>query len=64
MSIISEKKTCQKLNTLVCLAIFMNVDKKRTIMKAFIESQFGYCPLFWMFESRNLNNKINRIIEH
>ena len=32
-------------------------------MKAFIESQFGYCPLVWMFHSRNLNNKINRIHE-
>ena len=33
------------------------------IMKAFIESQFGYCPLVWMFHSRSLNNKINRIHE-
>ena len=32
-------------------------------MKAFIESQFGYCPLVWMFHSRSLNNKINRIHE-
>ena len=45
------KKTCQKLHALVCLAPFMNVDKKRMIMKAFIESQFGYCPLVWMFHS-------------
>ena len=41
----------------------MNVDKKRVIMKAFTESQFGYCPLVWMFHSRSLNNKINRIHE-
>ena len=32
-------------------------------MKAFIESQFSYCPLIWMFHSRNLNNKINKIHE-
>ena len=32
-------------------------------MKAFITSQFSYCPLIWMFHSRNLNNKINRIHE-
>ena len=30
---------------------------------SFIESQFGYCPLIWMFHSRGLNNKINRIHE-
>ena len=57
------KKTCQKLNALLRLALFMNVDKKGMIMKAFIESQFGYCPLVWMFHSRSLNNKINRIHE-
>ena len=55
------EKSCQKLNALVRLAPFMNVDKKCIIMKAFIESQFGYCPLVWMFHSRSLNNKINRI---
>ena len=32
-------------------------------MKAFVESQFGYCLLIWMFHSRGLNNKINRIHE-
>ena len=32
-------------------------------MKAFITSQVSYCPLIWMFHSRNLNNKINRIHE-
>ena len=45
------KKACQKLNALVRLAPFMNVDKKRMIMKAFIESQFGCFPLVWMFHS-------------
>ena len=57
------KKACQKLHALVRLAPFMNVEKKRMIMKAFIESQFGYCPLVWMFHSRSLNKKINQIHE-
>ena len=29
-------------------------------MKAFFSSQFGYCPLVWMFHNRRHNNKINR----
>ena len=33
------------------------------VMKAFIESQFNYWPLIWMFHSRTLNNKINRLHE-
>ena len=57
------KKACQKLNALSRLAPFMNLDKRIIIMKAFIESQFGYCPLAGMFHSRSLNNKINRIHE-
>ena len=32
-------------------------------MKAFIEYQFNYCPLIWMFHSRIMSNKINRIHE-
>ena len=41
----------------------MNIIKRRTIMNAFITSQFGYCPLVWMFHSRKLNNRINKIHE-
>ena len=32
-------------------------------MKAFIDFHFNYCPLTWMFHSRILNNKIDRIFE-
>ena len=32
-------------------------------MKAFIESQPGYCPLIWMFHRRGVNNKINHLFE-
>ena len=41
----------------------MSLEKRRKLMKAFIESQFNYCPLIWMLHSRTLNNKINRIHE-
>ena len=29
----------------------------------FVQSQFGYCPLLWMFHSSTLNNRINKIQE-
>ena len=32
-------------------------------MDAFFKSQFSHCPLSWMFNSRALNNKINRLYE-
>ena len=42
---------------------FMDLAKRKTLMKAFITSQFNYCPLVWMFHSRQLNNLINKIHE-
>ena len=57
------KKASQKLYALARVAPFMDLRQRRNIMKAFVESQFGYCPLIWMFHSRGLNNKINRIHE-
>ena len=41
----------------------LSFDKKRIVLKAFVESQFSYCPLVWMFHSRELNTKINRLHE-
>ena len=32
-------------------------------MKAFIASEFGYCPLVLMFYSRKLNGRINKLHE-
>ena len=39
----------------------MNIDQRKRIMRAFIRSQFGYCPLVWFFYSRKINNRMNRI---
>ena len=32
-------------------------------MRAFVNSQFNYCPLIWMFHNRTLNNKVNKLHE-
>ena len=57
------KKVSKKLHALRRVSHYMSKDKLRIIMKAFIESQFGYCPLVWMFHSRKLNNRINALHE-
>ena len=59
----SHKKASQKLNALARIAPYMCLEKRKTVMKAYIASQFGYCPLVWMFHSRSLNNKINSLHE-
>ena len=54
-------KASQKLHALSRVANFMSEKQRQIVMKAFVLSQFGYCPLVWMFHSRKLNNRINRI---
>ena len=56
-------KVSIKLHALARISKLMSQDKLRLLMKAFIESQFSYCPLVWMFYSRTLNNRINRLHE-
>ena len=55
------KKASQKLNALTRVAHYTNRAQRRSIMKAFICSQFEYCPLVWMFHSRKINNRINSL---
>ena len=39
------KKASQKLHALARVSGYMNLAQRRTIMKSFINCQFGYCPL-------------------
>ena len=57
------RKTSAKVTALARLAKLLPLAKKRTLMNSFIESQFSHCPLVWMFWSRTVEKKINRIHE-
>ena len=57
------KKASQKLHALARVVNFMDLAKRKSLMKAFITSQFNYCPLIWMFHGRQLNNRMNKIQE-
>ena len=57
------EKASQKLNTRARIAAHMSIQKRRTIMKSFLTSQFGHCLLTWMFHNKHLDNKINSIHE-
>ena len=56
-------KASAKLHALARISNLMKPNKLKILMKAFFESQFSYCPLLWMFHSRALNNRINRLHE-
>ena len=57
------KKGNQKLHALARCAKYMSTEKRRTLFKAFVASQFNYYPLVSMFHTKELNNRINSLHE-
>ena len=55
------KNAGTKVTAMARLARVTPAGKKKILMKSFIESQFAYCSLTWMFCNRELNDKINRV---
>ena len=56
-------KAGKKLSALIRLCRYYSQDQRRLCMKSFIESQFSYSPMVWMFHDRGMNNKINKLHE-
>ena len=57
------KKAGKKIKALARVCKYLSLERRRTLMKAFIESQFAYCPLIWMFCQRSSNTRINHLRE-
>ena len=57
------KKASTKLSALGRISYYMDPIKRWLLMNAFFTSQFNYWPFTWIFHSRRLNNKINRLHE-
>ena len=56
-------KANRKINALSRVVPYISLSRKKILMNSFFNSQFSYCPLIWMFHSRIMNNKINRLHE-
>ena len=50
-----------KLHALQRIRRYLSVDKAKLLANAFIDSQFNYAPLIWMFAGKTLINKICKI---
>ena len=57
------KKASGKVSALARMVKIIPFQKKRILMKTFIESQFNNCPLIWMFCTAKMNRRINHIHE-
>ena len=57
------RKANRKLNALTRVTSYIDLQKRRILINAFFNFQFNYCRVIWMFHSRALNSKINRLHE-
>ena len=57
----SYKKAGKKLNALARLCNLTSFDKRRSLMKAYVFSQFSFSPLVGMFVDRTINAKIDAL---
>ena len=57
------RKAGQKLSALLRISPYLDQRKKVLLYKSMIKSQFNYCPLVWMFCSRQSNNITNKVHE-
>ena len=55
------KKACQKVHVLARITPYMYISKRKLLMNAFFKAHFSYSPLVWVYHSRSMNNKINRL---
>ena len=53
------KNTGKKLSASARLLNFLSLEQRKLLMKTFIESEFSYCPLTWVFCGRKTNTRIN-----
>ena len=56
-------KQIENCTALTRIFYFLTFNQKRTLIKAFFESQFNYCSLTWMFHRRKSNHNINLLRE-
>ena len=56
-------KANSKLSALSQLARYLSMKQKKLLYMSFIDAQFKYCPITWIFFSRSCDNKINKLHE-
>ena len=56
------RKASYKLHALERIRRYLSVDKVRLLANAFIDSQFNYAPLIWMFAGKTLISKTPQVV--
>ena len=54
------KKVANKVNALTRVTPYLSYNQRRLIYSSFFPGQLSYCPLIWIFYSRQSNHLINK----
>ena len=54
-------KANNKVSAMMRLRHLLSTEQKLTLFNSFVSSQFGYCPLIWMFHGKSSNDAVNRV---
>ena len=57
------EKANQKLSALVRISKLTTPTQRKNLINSFINAQFTYCPLIWMFSSEGCYKRITKIHE-
>ena len=57
------KKANSKIASIKRNQHFLTFQQKKIVLSSFVHCHFSYAPLAWMFHSREINHKINRVHE-
>ena len=55
------RKASYKLHALQSVRKYLSVDEARMLANAFIDNEFNYAPLVWLFAGKTLLNRICKI---
>ena len=54
-------KANNKVSAMMRLRNLLSTEQKLVLFNSFVSSQFGYCPLIWMFHGKSANDIIDRV---
>ena len=57
------KKASKKLHVLTWIFKYVETSKRKVLVNSFLKSQLSYCAIIWVFYSRRMEHRINKIHE-
>ena len=57
------KKASKKLHVLTWIFKYVETSKCKVLVNSFLKSQLSYCAIIWVFYSRRMEHRINKIHE-